>query len=529
MQMTDILEKKPQRRGREAKRASRTSSLAHDANIVSPSMKGGTYKPLTTEEADRICETALDILEQHGMAQATDTMRDLFLANGAIENGDRICFPRKMVETAMATACREFSVTGLDGQRTLTFGGSRVNFGGNSYTVHVRDLETQEYRKPSIIDLYDLTRLEDKLDNLHYVRIPTIAQDLSPEEFDLNSAYAVATATGKPFSLAISFEQYVDPVVELFDMMAGGPGEFAKRPFCIPICVHVVPPLKWAQDSCLVIEKLVKAGFPVIMHSAGMLGATSPASVAGMLAQTVAEAFAGLVWVNLMKPGHPMLFGVSPLGCDMRSGSCVMGSAEHALLEAAAAQLCAHLGLPGAQLSGTTDSKTLDFQSGAEKSYNALTIALAGGGHIGIAAGGHAANMGMIPESLVLDNDNLGNVLRILKGVEVTEESLSMNTIGDVINGEGHFLGHSDTMRLMSSEYYYPEFADRDAIDVWEEKNKPDPVDLARARAVSILDEHYPEYITPETDVAIRKRFNIKLPRECMAPSSRRPLTTNKK
>ncbi len=522
--MTDVIASKTRRSGRSAKREARSSTTSHDPDIVSASMPGGTYRPLTKKELDTIIETAKRTLAEYGLADFTPSMRELFLASGATIKNDRIFIPHEMVDAALQTACKEFELVGLDDTRKMILGGERVNFGGNSYNPSVRDIATDEFRNASLVDLYDLTRLEDRLDNFHYVRIPVIAQDMGPEEFDLNSAYAVASATGKPFSLAISFEQYVDDVLELFDMIAGGPGEFAKKPFCMVIGVHVVPPMKFAYESCLVIEKLVKAGVPVIMHSAGMLGATSPASVAGMLVQSTAEALAGLVWVNLMKPGHPMTLGISPLGCDMRTGACVMGSAEHALLEAAAAQISNYLGLPGAQLSGSTDSKTIDYQAGSEKTLNALAIALAGANHIGIAGGGFAANMGMIAEALVMDNDNLGNVLRVLKGVEVTEETLSFDTIGETIAGEGHYLGHSDTMRLMSTEYYYPEFADRDAIGDWEDKGKPDPLDLAKAKAEDIMGSHFPRYIPDEVDVAIRARFDIKLPREVMSAGTRRPL-----
>ena len=193
---------------------------------------------------------------------------------------------------------------------------SRVNFGGNSYTVNLLDMDTGEYRKPTLLDLYDLVRLEDRLENLHYVRIPVIAQDIEADVFDVNSAYALATATTKPFSMNISFEQYVEPVIGLFDMVAGGPGEFVKRPFCLPIMVHVVPPLKFATEACYTIEKLVRLGIPVILYSAGMSGATSPAALAGMLAQSVAECLAGLVWVNLLRPGTPD---------DVRPGTSIRG------------------------------------------------------------------------------------------------------------------------------------------------------------------------------------------------------------
>ena len=258
----------------------------------------------------------------------------------------------------------------------------------------------------------------------------------------------------------------------------------------------------------------------MILYSAGMSGATSPAALAGMLAQSVAECLAGLIWVNILSPGHPIAFGLSPLMADLRSGACTMGGAEQALLEAASAQIANAYDLPGALLSGATDAKLPDIQAGWERGYGATTIALSGADHIGIAAGGHASNMGMAAESLVIDNDMIGSVLRILRGIEVTDETLSFETIGEAVGGEGHYLGHPQTMKLMSTEYYYPEFADRDSIKDWEEKGRPDIREKARQKVREVLASHYPSYIEPAVDEAIRQRFDIRLPRERMRPGN---------
>ena len=112
----------------------------------------------------------------------------------------------------------------------------------------------------------------------------------------------------------------------------------------------------------------------------------------------------------------------------------------------------------------------------------------------------------------------IGSVLRILKGIEVSDDTLSFETIGEVIRGEGHYLGHPQTMALMSHEYYYPEFADRDSIKDWEEKGRPDIVEKARVRAREIFSSHYPSYIDASLDREIRQRFDIRLSPQDMAP-----------
>jgi trimethylamine--corrinoid protein Co-methyltransferase len=116
----------------------------------------------------------------------------------------------------------------------------------------------------------------------------------------------------------------------------------------------------------------------------------------------------------------------------------------------------------------------------------------------------------------------IGNVLRILRGIEVTEETLSFEVVGAVIRGDGHYLGQPETMSLMSSEFYYPEFADRDSIKDWEDKGRPDIRDKARQKLRETLASHYPSYIEPAVDAAIRERFDIRLPRERMRPAGGR-------
>ena len=107
----------------------------------------------------------------------------------------------------------------------------------------------------------------------------------------------------------------------MLDMAAGGEGRFRERPFCHMSSCYVVPPLRFAQEACETLEKVVRLGLPVILLCAGQAGATSPAALAGAAVQEVAEALAGVVYVNLISPGHPILFGAWPFVSDLRTGA----------------------------------------------------------------------------------------------------------------------------------------------------------------------------------------------------------------
>ena len=119
--------------------------------------------------------------------------------------------------------------------------------------------------------------------------------------------------------------------------------------------------------------------------------------------------------------------------------------------------------------------------------------------------------MGLSFESLVIDNDMLGTVLRTVRGIEVNEETLSLNVIEDAVRGEGHFLRQEQTLQLMRTEYEYPQLADRLPPNQWQDGGSLDIRTQAAERVQQILSTHYPEYIDPAIDQSVRNKYNIEL------------------
>jgi trimethylamine--corrinoid protein Co-methyltransferase len=180
-------------------------------------------------------------------------------------------------------------------------------------------------------------------------------------------------------------------------------------------------------------------------------------------------------------------------------------------MNAASAQLSNWLGLVSGVASSMTDSKAIDAQYGAEKGVTALAAALSGANMIYESVGMTAALLGVSFEGFVLDNDMLGNIYRMLRGVEVTDENLGFDVIVDVVQGEGHFLGHPQTMAAMERDYFYPETADREAPITWRDRGSMDAQTRAKATARTLLQRH-PTYLSAEADARIRAAFDIQLP-----------------
>lgn len=498
--------------GREARRAARAAPLAEEIRPIRPGLPGGRYRPLSDADMTRIHAAALDALEQIGLANAPASGVEILTAAGAIRGEDgRIRFPRALVEDMLAVAARDITLHGRDPKYDLHLGGTRVHFGTAGAAVHVVDAVTGEYRDSTAQDLYDAARIAQNLDNVHFFQRVMVARDIAdPLEMDLNTIYACCAGTLKHVGTSFSDPANVGPCMELIHQIAGGETAWRARPFVSNSNCFVVPPMKFAEESCVTMERCIRAGMPVLLLSAGQAGATAPAPIALTIVQAVAECLAGVVYVNAIRPGHPAVFGTWPFVSDLRTGAMSGGSAEQALLTAGCAQMHQFYGLPGGAASGITDSKLPDMQAGWEQGITNVLAGLAGLNMAYESVGMHASLLGFCMESMILGDDILGQVLRCVRGIEVTDETTSIDVMKEVcLGGPGHYLGADQTLRLMQTEYVYPRLGNRMSPKEWVEAGRPDLIARARARKEEIL-ARATARIDPAVDAAIRARFDIR-------------------
>jgi trimethylamine--corrinoid protein Co-methyltransferase len=498
--------------GREARRVKRGD--AGPSRAIGPGVKGGTYRPLSDHDIARIHATVLDVLEQVGMGDPPPPVLELALARGArINQRGRLCFPRSLVEDVIAGAGRDFVLQARDRAHDLEISGARVHYGASGVAVLVPDFATGRYRPSTIADLYDFARLVDVLENVHFFNRPVIGRDIAdPAVHDINMSYVSAAGTRKHIAVGFNSAGHVRATRDMFDMILGGEGRFVHNPFCSVGSCAVVSPLRFAAENCEVAMAATELGFPVNMIIAGQAGATAPAALAGTLVQTTAETMAGLLVVNFVKPGHPVIFSNWPLVSDLRTGAFSGGGGEEAVLTAASAQISRFYNLPGGVGAGMADSKIPDNQAGYEKGITTALAGLAGANMVYEGAGMLASLMACSFEAFVIDDDMLGSVLRAIRGIEVNDETLSFETIRTTIEGPGHYLGSEQTLTLMETEFVYPKLGDRANADQWEAAGARDIRDRARERVREILSAHYPVYIDPAVDAGIRRRFPIVFP-----------------
>jgi len=511
--------RRPRRGARAAKKAERAAPLAADERAVNPGMSGGRFAPLSDVDVGKVNEAVMDVLENIGLAQAIPSCVDAVKKGGGIYKNDRLHFPRSLVEDTIANCARDFTLFGQSPEHDIQVSDSKMYFGTAGAAVHIVDVDNREYRDSTLKDLYDIARIVDQSDHIHFFQRSIVARDMiEPADLDLNTLYASITGTTKHVGSSWVLPEHVDESLKLLHQVAGSEEAWRKRPFVSMSCCFVVPPLRFAEDACACLESAVHGGMPVLLLSAGQAGATSPAAVAGSVVQATAEVLAGLVYVNQLKPKHPAIFGTWPFVSDLRTGAMSGGSGEQAILMAACGQMGRYYNMPTGVAAGMADAKLPDAQSGYEKGYTVTLAAHSGANLIYESAGMHASLLGACLESYIIDNDMLGAINRTVKGIEVNDETLSLDTMRDVcIDGPLHYLGHQQTMNLMQKEYLYPEIGDRNSPKEWLEKDRPILLEEAKKRVKSILDSHYPDHINEETDKALREQFDIKLPRELMS------------
>ena len=227
------------RQGRRERRARR------DNAVVGPGLPGGRYKPLPDRDVERIHETALDLLERVGLANPLPILKEHALAKGCrVDEYNRLCFPRALVEDVVAAMPRSFATLGRDPKYDQENAAGRVHFGPGGDAISTLEVDGRRYRPSTIVDVYDFARLIDRLEHVHDFSPIVIATDIADlHAADINMAYAAMAGTTKHVVLSPNNARHVDDLIHLMDLVLGGEGRHRERPFCSAgACCIVSPP-----------------------------------------------------------------------------------------------------------------------------------------------------------------------------------------------------------------------------------------------------------------------------------------------
>ncbi len=412
---------------------------------------GGQYKPFTEQEVKQVHDAVMTLLEKGGIKVFTKTGRDAFKRAGAKVDKSTNCvrIPAAMIEDAIASAPSRLVLCGRYEKNDCVLEGSNVYFGTGGTAINVLDLDTGQ-RRPSLNkDVQQMARLMDALDNVHVFTINVYPNDIKEtDEVDINRFYSSITNTSKHVMGGIYSPQGLRDVVEMACIIAGGMDKLRERPF-VSFITLVISPFKiddiYGEFTCYLAEQ----GLPVVVPTGPLCGTTSPITMASNVVMHTAGTLAGVVMTQIVNPGTPVICGSVGSITDMRTMGHLSGAVERGMINAAVSQMAQHYQLPYYSTGGTTDSKLPDAQAGYESAMTNLLVGMSGANYIHDAAGLMEFDLTASYEKMVIDDEIIGRCLRVLRGIEVNDDTIALDLMLEVPAGRTHFLGEDHTIRYL--------------------------------------------------------------------------------
>ncbi len=477
---------------------------------ASPKGVGGTWSPIPASDIELLASAAFDILTKTGVSEAPPVFRETIAAQGGKFSADRLLFPAELLHATITSGPKNVLLAGQRPEHDLDVGGQNVYAGTGGAAPNILDADADGFRPSILTDLHRAARLADALKHVRFFSRSLVAGDIEdPLEFDLATAAASLAGTSKHVMVQASDPAHVADLAGLCHEIAGSEAKFRERPFLSLNINHAVPPLRIHAESAEVMAEAVAFGIPVHCNVFGQLGASSPVTLAGSVAQTLAETLAGLAFVHALDPKAPRIAGPRSMITDLRTGGMAGGAGEQAMATTLAVQVLRHWGLPCSVIAGATDSKSVDFQSGYEKAMTVGAAIQSGANLITQAAGTQGGLMAASFEAMVADNEMIGALMRANSSPEVSEETLMLKAIEEVVTGEGHFLGHPETYARMRTDFLYPQVADRASIEEWNAPDRTNMRQRAALHATELLSRHWPDHLSEKLRESLPNRFGL--------------------
>ena len=283
--------------------------------------------------------------------------------------------------------------------------------------------------------------------------------------------------------------------IRIAETVSGGSDALAKRP-AVSFYGCPVSPLQLDRPNTEAMVECAKAGMPFTALSAAMAGASSPMPLAGTLALLNAEILASTVICQLFNPGTPVIYGSASSIMDMRTGVMALGAPERAIINTGTVELAHHYGMPSWSSGLTTDAKMPGDQAMMEKVITCLPLLLASSDII-IGPAMLSSAMMYSPEQLVLDNEAVGALRRVKKGMAVNSKTIALESIRLAGPG-GAYLGMRQTLEFFRSDVWMPALTDRNVFENWQKDGERDLRDAAKEVVRNILDIHKPQELDAE-------------------------------
>ena len=456
--------------GREAKRAARSARVAQSAPYIT--RKIPYFEVLDEEGLATIERNANTILEEIGIDFRDDAEAlDIWRKAGAEITGERVRFPGGMCRAIVqASAPREFTQYARNPAHNVVIGGKNTVFAPSYGSPFVRDLDKGR-RYATLHDFQNFVKLAYMANAIHHSG-GTICEpvDLPVNKRHFDMVYSHMKYSDKPFMGSVTKPERAQDTVEMAKRLFGDnfvdPATGKNRTVCISL-INANSPMTFDDTMLGAAKVYARANQATIITPFILAGAMSPVTVACTCAQTLAEALAGMAFVQLVNPGAPVVLGSFASSVSMQSGAPTFGTPEPALVLYVMAALARRLGVPFRSGGGLCGSKIADAQAASESANTMLPTCLGGVNFVLHTAGWLEGGLSMGYEKFIMDCDQAGMMHTLLAGVDMSENGQAMDAIREVGPGK-HFLGCAHTQANFETAFYRSPITDNNSFEQWE-------------------------------------------------------------
>jgi len=447
------------------------------------------FRVLAENQCEEVYLAAVEVLERTGADVHSGEAREILRRGGCWVDGLRVRFPSRLTEWAVRTTPSRIVICDRNGKRSLFLEGQNVYYGPGPTNTYTLDPFTGERRRPRKADTVRAAVVADALPNISYAMDNGTPMDVTPDLADVHAFQALLENTTKPIiHWGFGTAQYQD-MIDMAAAVAGDLLALQRNPFLI-LYSESSPPLRHSAEA---IDKAVFAArnnIPVVYTPCTFAGGVAPATMAGTLVISVADFLVGLVAGQLVREGSPFIMGGLISTMDMSSSILSYGAAELSLLSAALTNVARYMGIPMFSTAGCTDSKVIDVQMGIEAAFSLLVAGLSGANLVHDANYMEYGSCGSL-ELMVMDDEIIGMVRRILGGIEVNDQTLALDVI-DRVGPGGHFLLEEHTMAHFR-EFWRPTLITRLRYDAWREAGATTMGQRVRKKTQDLISNHEPE------------------------------------
>ena len=452
------------------------------------------------ELIDRIVNEAMRIMAEVGMEIRGPVMRERLLELGlkSDSSGQRILFDQDTVSGAIKSAPESFDLYDRDGLPHTTVGGWNVNFVPGSSGLRIQDHRSGETRLADSTDFVEYVRLADGLEHLGYLATAfSTNKDIEPQVSDAWRLYISLTNSKRSVASGAFSEHGVPRMAEMLKLFRSDKKEFIAKPLSI-FTITATGNFRYGEDSCQNLLDCVDAGIPIEVVPVTLMGLIAPVTLVGALVFHCVDVLTGLTMAQLIRPGHPVLFGGAPATFHMKAASSPMAAIEAQKLDVAYVAIAKRLGLPSQAYMALSDGKQLDAQAGGETFSSAILAALAGVNSV--------AGPGMLDfvltfslPKLIVDNEFCGQALHFVRDSGELDDLPTGHLVEDLMR-EDHLITSPHTLEHWPQELYLTDpVLDRLNQDAWVEAGS---VGLEQ-RACEEVDRRLAAYQAFDTDPAV--------------------------